>query len=95
MLVAMGQDSSNHFYPLAWVVVDKETKRTWNWFLELLKHSLDLKSGENVTFISDMQKGLLNAVTNVCPQANHRWCVRHIEANWSKNYRSGEFQKLL
>jgi len=56
MLVAMGQDSSNHFYPLAWAVVDKETKRTWNWFLELLKHSLDLKSGENVTFISDMQK---------------------------------------
>ncbi|XP_049386596.1 uncharacterized protein LOC125850800 [Solanum stenotomum] len=95
MLVAMGQDSSNHFYPLAWAVVDKETKRTWNWFLELLKHSLDLKSGENVTFISDMQKGLLNAVTNVCPQANHRWCVRHIEANWSKNYRSGELKKLL
>ncbi|KAH0734613.1 hypothetical protein KY285_010320 [Solanum tuberosum] len=95
MLVAMGQDSSNHFYPLAWAIVDKETKRTWNWFLELLKHSLDLKSGENVTFISDMQKGLLNVVTNVCPQANHRWCVRHIEANWSKNYRSGELKKLL
>lgn len=40
-------------------------------------------------------KGLLNAVTNVCPKANHRWCVRHIEANWSKNYRSAELKKLL
>lgn len=84
MLVAVRQDSSNHFYPLAWAVVDKETKRTWNWFVELLKHSLDLKDGERITFVSYMEKGLLDVVSNVYPQANHRWCVRHIEANWSK-----------
>nr|XP_016487881.1 PREDICTED: uncharacterized protein LOC107807940 [Nicotiana tabacum] len=28
LLVAVGQDSQNHFYPLAWAVVDKETKNT-------------------------------------------------------------------
>ncbi|KAH0742795.1 hypothetical protein KY290_030788 [Solanum tuberosum] len=39
------------------IVVDKETKRTWNWFLGHLKRSLDLKEmGEGITFISDMQK---------------------------------------
>lgn len=28
LLVAMGQDSMNQFYPLAWAVIDKETSRT-------------------------------------------------------------------
>lgn len=81
LLVAMGQDSMNHFYPLAWAVLDKETSRTWNWFLQLLKASLDLNNGQGVTFISDMQKGLLDAVQTVLPNANHRYCMRHIEAN--------------
>ncbi|XP_019256297.1 PREDICTED: uncharacterized protein LOC109234687 [Nicotiana attenuata] len=59
LLVALGQDSMNHFYPLAWAVVDKETSST------------------------------------VLPEANHRYCVRHIEANWCKKWRSGEMRKLL
>ncbi|XP_060194913.1 uncharacterized protein LOC132624104 [Lycium barbarum] len=29
LLVALGQDSQKHFYPLAWAVVDRETSRTW------------------------------------------------------------------
>ncbi|KAH0729679.1 hypothetical protein KY289_000867 [Solanum tuberosum] len=56
MLVALGKDSMNSFYPLAWAIVDKETSRTWCWFIELLKGSLDLKDGAKITFISDMQK---------------------------------------
>ena len=45
-----------HFYPLAWAVVDRETLRTWKWFIELLRNSLDLADGEGVTFMSDMHK---------------------------------------
>lgn len=30
LLVVVGQDSMNHFYHIAWTVVDKETKRTWD-----------------------------------------------------------------
>ncbi|PHT69769.1 hypothetical protein T459_24873 [Capsicum annuum] len=37
-------------------VVDKETSRTWKWFAELLRSSLDLADGEGLTFMSDMQK---------------------------------------
>nr|XP_009797928.1 PREDICTED: uncharacterized protein LOC104244237 [Nicotiana sylvestris] len=84
LLVAMGQDSMNQFYPLAWAVVDKETSRTWSWFVDLLKRSLDLNNGAGVTFISDMQKGLLDAVSTVLPDAHHRYCARHIEVNWLK-----------
>nr|XP_033510632.1 uncharacterized protein LOC117275465 [Nicotiana tomentosiformis] len=94
LLVAKAQDSVKHFYPLAWAVVDKETNRTWKWFMELLRNSLDLEDGEEVTFISNMQKELLEAVSNVLPKANHRWYARHIEANWSKNWRCIEIKKV-
>ncbi|KAK6776120.1 hypothetical protein RDI58_027121 [Solanum bulbocastanum] len=95
LLVAMAQDAQNCFYPLAWVVVDKETTRTWIWFLQLLNNSLNLKDSETVTFMSDMQKGLIEAVKNVIPFSHHRYCVRHIKANWMKRFRSGEMKKLL
>ncbi|XP_009623757.1 uncharacterized protein [Nicotiana tomentosiformis] len=95
LLVAVGQDSQNHFYPLAWAVVDKRTKNIWNWFLQLLQHSLDLKDGERITFMSDMQKGLIDGVRTVLPHSQHRYCVRHIEANWCKIYNTGESKKLL
>ncbi|WMV28961.1 hypothetical protein MTR67_022346 [Solanum verrucosum] len=91
LLVAMAQDSQNCLYPLAWAVVDKETTRTWIWFLQLLNNSLNLKDGQIVTFMFDMQKGLINAVKTVLPLSHHR----HIEANWMKRFRSGEMKKLL
>nr|XP_016507814.1 PREDICTED: uncharacterized protein LOC107825456 [Nicotiana tabacum] len=59
LLVVVGQDVQNHVYPLAGAVVDKETKHSWNWFLQLLQGSLDLKGRERITFMSDMQKYLL------------------------------------
>ncbi|WMV33177.1 hypothetical protein MTR67_026562 [Solanum verrucosum] len=95
LLVALGQDSVKHFYPLAWAVADRETTRTWKWFIELLRNSLDLKDGEGFTFMSDMQKGLIGVVGQLLPKAHHRWCVRHIEANWTKTWRGVEMKKLL
>ncbi|KAH0672505.1 hypothetical protein KY290_024739 [Solanum tuberosum] len=88
-------DSNNSFYPLAWVVVDKETKRTWTWFMQHLQHSLELQNGEGLTFILDMQKGLLEAIRTVLPEAHQRHCARHIEANWCKIWGKSELKKLL
>ncbi|XP_016439917.1 uncharacterized protein LOC107765746 [Nicotiana tabacum] len=51
LLVAVGQDSANHFYSFAWAIVDKETKLTWKVFLGQLQNSLDLKMGEGIIFI--------------------------------------------
>ncbi|XP_016582287.2 uncharacterized protein LOC107879869 [Capsicum annuum] len=95
LLVALGQDCMNSFYPLAWAIVDKETSRTWSWFIELLKRSLDLKDGAGTTFTSDMQKGLVDVVDKVLPGAHHRFCMRHVESNWCKKWRSGEMRKLM
>ncbi|WMV32999.1 hypothetical protein MTR67_026384 [Solanum verrucosum] len=81
VLCVVDQDSNNSFYPLAWAVVDKETKRTWTWFMPHLQHSLELQNGEGLTFILDMQKALLEAVRTVLSEAHQRYCARHIEAN--------------
>ncbi|KAI9116133.1 hypothetical protein K1719_013063 [Acacia pycnantha] len=43
-------------YPLALAVVEKENANHWSWFLQWLRHSLELGTGETVTVISDMQK---------------------------------------
>ncbi|KAK4280013.1 hypothetical protein QN277_011698 [Acacia crassicarpa] len=43
--------------------------------------------------MSDMQKGLLQAVCDVLPLAEHRLCARHVYANWSKRWRGNEMKK--
>nr|XP_016512249.1 PREDICTED: uncharacterized protein LOC107829286 [Nicotiana tabacum] len=80
LLVIVGQDNMNHFYPLAWVVVDREKQRSWTWFLELLHNSLDLNMGNVVTFMSDMQKGLMEAIKTVLPEVKHRFYTRYVKA---------------
>ncbi|WMV57568.1 hypothetical protein MTR67_050953 [Solanum verrucosum] len=40
---------------------------------------------ERLTFMSDMQKELIGFVGDLLSKAQHRWCARHIEANWSKS----------
>ncbi|KAM3284145.1 hypothetical protein P3S67_022943 [Capsicum chacoense] len=94
LLVALGQNSMKHFYPLAWAVIDRETARTWKWFIDLLRNSLGLADGEGLTLMSDMQKGLIDVVGQLFPKAHHRWCVRHIEANWVKIWKES-FNKWI
>ncbi|KAM3287426.1 hypothetical protein P3S67_020856 [Capsicum chacoense] len=95
LLVALGQDSMKHFYPLAWTVVDRETSRKWKWFIKLLRSLLGLTDGEGLTLMSDMQKGMIDVVGQLLLKAHHRWCVRHTKANWAKTYRGGEIKNLM
>ncbi|KAF3653705.1 hypothetical protein FXO38_15522 [Capsicum annuum] len=84
LLSCISKDGNNQMYPVAWAVVDKGTKDTWSWFLRCIIHDLELEEngGEDLTVMSDMQKGLHLALTNLLPNAEHRWCARHIWANW-------------
>ncbi|KAK4253629.1 hypothetical protein QN277_010277 [Acacia crassicarpa] len=81
LLMAVGVDGNDSLYPVALGLVEKENAHHWSWFLQWLQKSLDLASGENVTIMSDMQKGLANAVSEVLLGAEHRFCARHIYAN--------------
>ncbi|MCD7461259.1 hypothetical protein HAX54_045752 [Datura stramonium] len=65
---------------------DPSRSRTWSWFVELLKRSLDLKDRVGVTFISDMQKGLLNAVSNVLHVSHQRAIAYECTMNFNGDY---------
>ena len=56
LLVAVGRDLNDQYFPLAFAVVENECKETWRWFLTLLLEDIgDIQSNRWV-FISDQQK---------------------------------------
>ncbi|GKB96769.1 mutator type transposase [Tanacetum coccineum] len=54
--LAVGLDSNNGIYPLAYALVEAESKSSWCWFLQCLGDDIDMHPNLNFTFISDRQK---------------------------------------
>ncbi|XP_076943352.1 uncharacterized protein LOC143613561 [Bidens hawaiensis] len=81
LLTAVALDPNNGYYPVAYAVVEAETLNSWEWFLECLGDDLDINNRSKFTFMSDRQKGLIQAVDKLFPSAEHRFCERHIEDN--------------
>jgi transposase-like protein len=59
-------------------MVEVECPSSWEWFLITLREDLNITNTSPWTIISDKQKGLINAVQKVFPDAEHRFCVRHM-----------------
>ncbi|XP_075478962.1 uncharacterized protein LOC142519825 [Primulina tabacum] len=63
-----------------------ETKDSWTWFLQLLDEAIGVGNDPHTwTFISDKQKGLIPALESLFPDAEHRFCVRHLESNMKRD----------
>ncbi|KAH9623644.1 hypothetical protein KSS87_021988 [Heliosperma pusillum] len=86
ILVAVGKDENNNIFPVAWAVVEVENTDSWRWFLEMLANDVCKPEGEGMTFMSDRQKGLIDALRMVVPKAETRYCARHIWANFKLSY---------
>ncbi|KAK8636843.1 hypothetical protein V6N13_064279 [Hibiscus sabdariffa] len=95
LLVAAGKDANNQMYPTAWALVECETKHSWEWFLENLKKDFHMMNGERFTVMSDMQKGLIEEVASVLPEAEHKFCARHWFAIWKRLHTTLELHKLF
>ncbi|XP_052621926.1 uncharacterized protein LOC111897236 [Lactuca sativa] len=95
VLAAVGRDANNQIYPIAWAVDGVENKATWKWFIDLLMDDIDGGLGAGITLLSDGHKGLLEAVKERCPEAEHRQCARHIVANFAKGFTGQHFRKLF
>ena len=67
LLAVVASDVNKGIVPLALCICEIENTETWTWFLDHLHSYLD--DGRHVTFISDRQKGLLNAIPNTWPTA--------------------------
>ncbi|GAU09980.1 hypothetical protein TSUD_391720 [Trifolium subterraneum] len=53
LLIAVGRDPNDQYLPVAFAVVETETKETWRWFLTLLLEDI---GDSRWTFISDQQR---------------------------------------
>jgi len=56
LLVAVGRDPNDQYYPLAFATVENECKETWRWFLTLLLEDIGDVANHRWVFISDQQK---------------------------------------
>ncbi|XP_073361992.1 uncharacterized protein [Aegilops tauschii subsp. strangulata] len=87
MLCAVGMDPNDCIYPLAFAVVEVENTDTWKWFLSNLKSDLGILNTEPWTIMSDKQKGMIKGVRWHFPDAEHRYCVRHIWQNFQQTHK--------
>ncbi|CAN1142449.1 hypothetical protein LINPERHAP2_LOCUS13091 [Linum perenne] len=95
LLSAVGIDANDCMYPIAWAVVESETQDTWEWFVALLGIDLEIRNNSSWTFMSDRQKGLINALNTLYPHAEHRFCVRHMYVNFSGKFGRAKYLKDL
>lgn len=95
LLAAVGVDANDGMYPIAWAVVESETTESWTWFLQFLAQDLKIECDAEWTFISDRQKGLINALEVVVPNAEHRFCVMHLYQNMNKEFKGVALRQLL
>ncbi|GKA55514.1 calcium/proton exchanger [Tanacetum coccineum] len=83
LLTAIGRDANNQMYPIAWAVVKVENFENWSWFISLKVDDLELGHG------------LLDAVSDWLPNAEHMKCTRHVFANFKKKFSGVQLQRLF
>lgn len=84
LLVATAIDAEGSIFPLAVGVARNECEETWRCFLKQLFSCVTPPASRSepvITFLTDRQKGLINAVADVFPVSHHGFCLRHLEAN--------------
>ncbi|GKC68267.1 chloroplast stem-loop binding protein of 41 kDa b, chloroplastic, partial [Tanacetum coccineum] len=62
---------------------------------QCLGDDIDLHPSSNFTFISDRQKGIIPAIKNVFPSAEHKFCLRHIHENMEYGWCGQAYKDLL
>ena len=54
LLAAIARDGNDNMFPVAFAIVEQETKDSWTWFMECF--SYDFGDLSNMVFVSDRQK---------------------------------------
>ncbi|XP_038721992.1 uncharacterized protein LOC120014142 [Tripterygium wilfordii] len=76
ILAAVGKDANDNMYPIAYVVVQSECRASWTWFLTLLQDDIG----------NAHDNGLIETFEHEFPGVHHRFCVRHLYANFKKRW---------
>ncbi|XP_058784424.1 uncharacterized protein LOC131659227 [Vicia villosa] len=79
LLVVVGMDPNDQYYPLAFSVCETETKESWRWFLTLILEDIG----------QEKRWGLILVFEEMFERVEHRLYLRHLYANFKKKFGSG------
>lgn len=97
LLSATSFDADGGLFPLAFGVVDAENDESWMWFLSELHKALEMNS-ENIlqlTFLSNGQKGIVDAVRRKFPNSCHAFCMRFLSESVGREFKNSRLVHLL
>ncbi|KAK6160797.1 hypothetical protein DH2020_004178 [Rehmannia glutinosa] len=95
LMAAVARDGNTQMYPLVFAVVESECKDSWSWFLFILTNAIGSVDEMGWSFISDRQKGLVEAFEQLMPMAEHRLCVRHLYVNFKLRFKDKSLKQLM
>ncbi|KAL0411006.1 UNVERIFIED_CONTAM: hypothetical protein Slati_3690300 [Sesamum latifolium] len=79
-------------YDKLWIIVKLET---WSWFLSEMLDDIGGLGTSKWSFISDRQKGLIEALKDLVPDSEHRFCTRHMYQNFKLKFKSVELKEYF
>lgn len=91
LLAAASVDGNDSIFPVAFAVVEDETCASWLWFLAQLKCAL--AKPRPITFISNRQKGLDEAVAQVFPDSHHSYCLQELIEDFKAELKKGPWSQ--
>ncbi|KAH0637564.1 hypothetical protein KY289_037479 [Solanum tuberosum] len=98
LLIAVGVDGNDNILPLAFAIVDKESKVAWKWFFRKLSTYV-IKDKEDICIVSDRAKGILTSLSELWqfqePRAFHRFCLRHLKSNFQSQFPNRDLSNLM
>ena len=86
LLLAVGIDADNHAVLLAWGLVESETEDSWRFSRTNLRSAMPIVNLSHVTLMSDRDKGLAAASTEL-PETKRAHCIQHLAENVDKTFR--------
>lgn len=87
-MLAVSIDADGQNVILAWAVVESENQDSWEYFLRLLRRCIPEIISERCVFISDRDKGLVEADVLLRENCVRAYCCKHIEGNLKDAYRA-------
>ncbi|MFQ6633317.1 hypothetical protein Gotur_010589 [Gossypium turneri] len=73
LLAAVGIDTNNGIYPLAYAAVESEKQASWLWFLELLAIDLEIVSSYQISFIASITMDFEDAMDELKKTNQHAY----------------------
>ncbi|XP_058181319.1 uncharacterized protein LOC131299757 [Rhododendron vialii] len=95
LMHATATDGNIQMYPLCMAIVEAELKDSWAWFLENLLRIIGRPEERGWCFMSYRQKDLIEAFKQLMPNVEHKFCLRHMYANFNKTYKGKEYKDMF